>query len=85
MKYYLLYFFLFTASTTLACPVCDRNKPAVLKGISHGVGADNSWDYLIVGAIAGVVLITLFYSIKWLIRPGESSENHIKRMVLKEL
>ena len=85
MKYYLLYFFLFTASTTFACPVCDRNKPAVLKGISHGVGEDNSWDYLIVGAIAVVVLITLFYSIKWLIRPGESSENHIKRMVLKEL
>lgn len=85
MRRYLLLFLLLQAGTLVACPVCDRNQPAILKGVSHGIGAEGRWDYLIVGFITVIVLITLFYSVKWLVRPGETSDKHIKRMILNDL
>lgn len=66
----------------LACPVCERNQPKILKGITHGAGPDSKWDYLIVWITVAIVLTTLFFSVKWLIRPGERSANHIKRFIL---
>lgn len=68
--------------TGWACPVCEKQQPKVLRGIAHGAGPDNNWDYLIVGVITVIVLITLFYSMKWLVRPGENTPDHIKRNVL---
>ncbi|WP_347158778.1 hypothetical protein [Pontibacter chitinilyticus] len=65
-----------------ACPVCEKQQPKILQGISHGIGPQNNWDYAIVWATAGVVLLCLFFSIKWLARPGEKSNEHIKRTVL---
>lgn len=65
-----------------ACPVCERNQPSILKGITHGAGPDSRWDYLIVWVTVAIVLLTLFFSIKWIIRPGEKSGTHIKRMIL---
>ena len=65
-----------------ACPVCEKQQPKVLRGVVHGGGPDDNWDYLIVGGIAVIVLITLYYSMKWLVRPGEGGRNHIKRNVL---
>lgn len=65
-----------------ACPVCEKQQPKMLRGVAHGAGPDNNWDYLIVGVITVIVLITLFYSMKWLVRPGEHTPNHIKRNVL---
>ncbi|MBS1747830.1 MAG: hypothetical protein JST21_16825 [Bacteroidetes bacterium] len=75
-------FFLFGSYVSFACPVCERNQPAILKGITHGSGPDSQWDYLIVAIAVVIVLYTLFYSVKWLVRPGEKSESHIKRMIL---
>ncbi|MBZ0098843.1 MAG: hypothetical protein K8F30_07145 [Taibaiella sp.] len=66
----------------MACPVCERNQPKVLKGITHGAGPESNWDYVIVWATVAVVLLTVFYSVKWLVRPGEKSESHIKRVIL---
>jgi hypothetical protein len=74
--------FLTASVTAMACPVCERNQPAILKGITHGSGPDSQWDYLIVTIAVVIVLYTLFYSVKWLVRPGEKSESHIKRMIL---
>lgn len=65
-----------------ACPVCERQQPKVLKGIVHGAGPDSNWDYLIVSITVLIVLVTLFFSIKWMIQPGEKSGNHIKRYIL---
>lgn len=65
-----------------ACPVCEKQQPKVLRGIAHGAGPDTDWDYLIVGLITVIVLITLCYSVKWLVRPGEGMSDHIKRNVL---
>lgn len=67
---------------SIACPVCERNQPKILKGITHGAGPETNWDYVIVGVMSFLVLATLIFSVKWLIRPGEQSEHHIKRFIL---
>lgn len=65
-----------------ACPACEKQQPKLLKGITHGAGPSGNWDYVIVLAAVAIVLVTLFYTIKWLIKPGETDNNHIKRTVL---
>ena len=70
------------AAPVLACPVCERNQPRLLKGITHGSGPDSRWDYVIVSATVLIALYALLFAVKWLIRPGEQSENHIKRFIL---
>jgi len=65
-----------------ACPVCERQQPKVLRGIVHGVGPQNNWDYISVWTIAIIALLTLIFSIKYLIKPGEKNENHIKYTIL---
>ncbi|WP_276133449.1 hypothetical protein [Polluticoccus soli] len=62
-----------------ACPVCERNKPKTLKYISiHGTGPESNWDYVIVIVTAVIALVSLFLTIKWLIRPKEDNKDHIK-------
>ncbi len=76
---------LFLSAMTWACPVCERNQPKMLKGITHGAGPESRWDYVIVGITAVIVLLTLFFSVKWILRPGEHSQKHIKREILNYL
>jgi hypothetical protein len=66
----------------IACPLCEKQQPKILSGITHGAGPDSNWDYAIVWAMVLIVLVTLFYAIKMLVKPGESNYNHIKRTVL---
>ncbi|MBX2923134.1 MAG: hypothetical protein KF746_13125 [Chitinophagaceae bacterium] len=66
----------------IACPVCERQQPDMLKGVVHGTGPESQWDYVIVWAMVAVVLLTLFFSVKWLVKPGEKSDTHIKRIIL---
>jgi len=73
---------LFSAVWVMACPVCERNQPKILRGITHGAGPESKWDYVIVWTTVAIVLLTLFFSVKWLIRPGEKSDRHIKRFIL---
>jgi phage shock protein PspC (stress-responsive transcriptional regulator) len=65
-----------------SCPVCERNQPKILKGIVHGAGAESNWDYVGVWIIAIIAILTLIYSVKWLIRPNEKNEDHIKNFIL---
>lgn len=65
-----------------ACPVCEKQQPDILKGITHGAGPQSDWDYVIVWVVAIIAVATLFFSVKWLIRPGEKGAEHIKRTVL---
>jgi uncharacterized protein HemY len=71
--------FMLFAITTYACPECEKQQPKVLRGIAHGAGPESQWDYVIVWAIVAIVLITLFFAVKWTIKPGEKDPNHIKR------
>lgn len=75
---------LLAIATADACPVCKRNQPKILKGVVHGSGPESQWDYVIIAVVAAIVLVTLFFSVKWLIRPGEKSVLHIKRTVLNK-
>jgi hypothetical protein len=75
-------FVLTTYQVALACPTCERQQPKITRGITHGTGPDSSWDYLIVAVITLITLYTLFYSIKWLIKPGEKNKQHIKYFIL---
>ena len=69
---------------TFACPVCERNKPKILQGITHGANAESKWDYVIVFVIGIIAILTLIYSIKWIIKPGEKNTEHIKYTILNE-
>lgn len=71
-----------TSFWSIACDVCERQQPKLLRGITHGAGPESRWDYLIVAGMAAVVVVTLFFSVKWLVRPGEQSAQHIKRSIL---
>lgn len=75
-------FAMLPALFALACPVCEKQQPEILRGITHGAGPEDRWDYVIVWTMIAIVLVTLFFSVKWLIRPGEGSGNHIKRVIL---
>lgn len=69
--------------TAFACPVCERNQPKILRGIVHGAGPDSNWDYVSIWITILIALITLVYSFKWLIKPGEKNQDHIKYSILK--
>lgn len=70
-------------TASVACPVCERQKEGKpFKAITHGIGPDSNWDYLTVVVAIIITLLTLFYAVKWLIKPGEKSKNHIKYTVL---
>lgn len=66
----------------ICCPVCERQQPKLIRGISHGVGPNSNLDYVIIITMVIIVLATLFFSLKYLFKPGEKSEHHIKRFIL---
>ena len=74
--------FIFSSLASFACPACEKQQPKLLRGISHGAGPDSNWDMVIVWIVAIIVIFTLFFSIKFLIKPGEKSVSHIKRFIL---
>lgn len=79
---YILLFFL-SVLPALACDVCQRNQPKLLQDISHGTGPQTESDYyIIVGAVI-LVVFTLIYSLKYLLKPGENNPAHIKNLILK--
>lgn len=65
-----------------ACPACENAQPEILRGLGHGGSPDGNLDYVIVVIMTILVLLTLYYSVKLLVRPGEKSTNHIKRTIL---
>lgn len=72
------------AGVAIACPACERQQPKFLRGILHGAGPEHSWDYIILVLMIIVTLLTLYFSVKWLVKPGEKSPDHIKRSILED-
>ena len=66
----------------LACPACKRQQPRLLQGITHGTSPGSQWDYIIVCVFLALTVLTLYYSVKWLIRPGEQAPGHIKQFIV---
>ena len=83
MKKLLAIILLFLNGALLACPVCERNQPKVLRGIVHGAGPESNWDYVSIGITIFLAVITLYFSIKWLVKPGEKNTDHIKYSILE--
>lgn len=70
--------------TAVACEVCQKQQPKVLRGIAHGAGPESVWDYIWVYAIAAIAIVALFCTVRWIVRPGEYESEHIKRSILNE-
>ena len=81
-KLIILLFLLSVKMSVFACEVCERNQPKAFRGIVHGAGPDSNWDYVSIGITAIIVVLTLIYSIKWLIKPNEKNTDHIKYSIL---
>lgn len=66
-----------------ACPVCERAKAKTAFGsISHGPGPGSMWDYVAVWVCIAAVLLTLIFTIKFLLKPNEKNIDHIKNSIL---
>lgn len=69
-------------ASSWACTVCKTQQPKILQAFAHGAGPESKWDYLILATAVAVVVGTLAYSIRFLWRPGENNQDHIKRSIL---
>lgn len=65
----------------LACDLCKKNQPKGLENITHGEGPAGNIDYIITWSAVVLVVITLFFSVKYLVRPKENHPDHIKNIV----
>lgn len=74
---------LFVHFAVCACPVCERNQAKFMRGIVHGSEPQSNWDYISIGITAIIAILTLIYSIKWLIKPNENNANHIKYSIFR--
>ena len=51
----------------------------------HAMASTHTWlDVVLVAAGVIAVLVTTFYTLLYLIRPGETSGTHIKRRILED-
>jgi hypothetical protein len=66
----------------MACDVCQKQQPRILKGITHGGGPQSDWDYVLVWCMVTIVAVSAVFSIRWMVRPGEKDRGHIKRSIL---
>ena len=81
---FLLFFMLTSWQGLLACEVCKKNQPAPLRGITHGIGPTGTIDYIIISIASVIVAVTLYLSIKYMVKPKEGDVCHIKNIVLNE-
>lgn len=65
----------------IACDLCKKNQPKGFENITHGQGPTGNMDYIITWSAIVLVIITLFFSIKFLVRPKENNPGHIKNIV----
>ena len=65
-----------------ACPVCEKQQPKITKGLTHGAGPQSNWDWVIIAIITAIMVFTLIWSLKYLIKPGKKNSNHIKQLIL---
>lgn len=77
---YSLLFFI-GQNVVFACDLCKKNQPKGLENITHGAGPSGNIDYIITWSAVVLVSITLFFSVKYLVKPKENQPDHIKNIV----
>ena len=81
IKLFAIVVFVFMNGELLACEVCKKQQPKILRGVTHGAGPQSDWDYVVVWCAVIIAVISLFYAVKWIMRPGETEHEHIKRSI----
>lgn len=81
-KYFISLLFAMNFNSAVACDACKLQQPKITQGITHGAGPESNWDWVIVAFVIFVALMTLLFSIKFIIWPGEKNANHIKQTIL---
>ncbi|MFP3833585.1 hypothetical protein [Chryseobacterium joostei] len=72
------------SSYALACDACQLRQPEITKDLTHGAGPESSWDWFIVGIVILITVLAFIFSVKYLIKPGEKDEKHIKYSVFSD-
>ena len=72
----------FITALVAACPACEKQQPKITQGLTHGGGPGSNWDWVIIGIITLITVLTLVFSLKFLIKPGEKNTDHIKQSIL---
>jgi hypothetical protein len=83
IKYGSLIVFLLVAQVeSFACEFCKKQQPKITQGLTHGGGPQSNWDWVIISFVAAIAVVTLVYSIKYLVKPHEGNADHIKQSIL---
>lgn len=82
LKASLIFVFVLLVQIVSACPACEKQQPKITQGLTHGGGPQSSWDWVIIAVISVITLLTLVFSLKYLIKPGEKNSDHIKQSIL---
>lgn len=82
VRVFFVLMFVFCQQIVMACTVCEKQQPKVTFGLTHGAGPQSNWDWVIIAIVTLITVLTLIYSIKFLIKPGEKESNHIKQSIL---
>jgi hypothetical protein len=69
-------------SKAWACEACKKQQPEITQGLTHGTGPQGNLDWVIIAGVTLITLLTLFYSLKYLIKPQEADPDHIKQSIL---
>jgi len=83
-RYLILSILLFITHIISACPVCEKQQPSITMGLTHGAGPSSNWDWVIIAVMSLITLLTLVFSIKYLVKPGEKNSDHIKNSILSD-
>lgn len=78
----LILLFVLFLQVAVACPVCEKKQPKITRGLTHGAGPESNWDWVIIGVITAITVLTFVFSLKYVIKPKEKNTNHIKRLIL---
>lgn len=80
-KYFVTVILLLIIKFAWACDACKLQQPKVTRDFTHGVGPRGDFDWIIVAVIALLTVLTFIFSVKYLVFPGEKSDNHIKNSI----
>lgn len=78
----ILIFFGLLHQLAIACDVCEKQQPKITQGLTHGTGPQSNWDWVIITVMVVITLLTLLFSVKYLLKPGERNADHIKQSIL---
>jgi hypothetical protein len=69
-------------SKAWACEACKKQQPEITQGLTHGTGPQSNLDWVIIAGVTIITLVTLCYSLKYLLKPQEADPGHIKHSIL---